>query len=313
MDGRRFNLAVKVGDLATHAKMARTSEIFVLYVEVNPGKPHAFTLAVPVTAGGKGNLCLGKHGVFQHVDGRQYDVVVADLIENPISILEAMVAPFKKIGSLVTGKIESMTTEATKALEKETQEAVSEVKETASKAASASTAATPASARKAPRGQGMAAGAAGMAAGWGVAIAALGSSLAYVTKTLSSLSLLTILGGIAGAVLAVVLPASLVTAIRLRRRDLSAILEGSGWAINARMRLTWSLSRYFTELPGLKSTRTILVRVLTWIVTLGLIVALGLLARHAFRAADILPQEGTPGTSATGGDAVPTPHSRPAP
>ncbi len=307
MDGRRFNLAVKVGDLKAHARMARTSEIFVLYVEVRPGTPEAFKLAIPVTAGGKGNLCRGKRGVFQHVDGREYDAVVVDLIENPVSILEAMAAPFRKIGALITGKIESMTTEATKELEKETQEVVSEVEQTATRAVSSGATGKEAGASglREGGGQGSAAGVAGMAAGWGVAIAALGSSLAYVTKTLSSLSFLTIVGGIAGAVLAVILPASLVTAIRLRRRDLSAILEGSGWAINARMRLTWSQSRAFTRTSGPGAVRLLVWRIAVWVVVVGAIAALGLLARHSMDTPQVPPSPvPSPVLQGAGGDGL---------
>ena len=43
--------------------------------------------------------------------------------------------------------------------------------------------------------------------------------------------------------------ALLVAWLKLRRRDLSAILEGSDWGINARMRLTHSQALEFTHRP----------------------------------------------------------------
>ena len=61
------------------------------------------------------------------------------------------------------------------------------------------------------------------------------------------------LAGILAAVAAVAVPASLVAHLKLRRRDLSAILEASGWAINAHMRLTRRQADYFTCVPGYPS------------------------------------------------------------
>jgi cytochrome c-type biogenesis protein CcmH/NrfG len=48
----------------------------------------------------------------------------------------------------------------------------------------------------------------------------------------------------------VLVPTAIVAALKLRRRDLSAILEGAGWAINARMRLNRRQRRQFTRLPS---------------------------------------------------------------
>jgi len=72
-----------------------------------------------------------------------------------------------------------------------------------------------------------------------------------------------------------------VALIKLRRRDLSAILEGSGWAINARMRLTRRQSRFFTQRPsyplGAKGTP----RRRWWILVLVVLaVVLAVLALH---------------------------------
>src|SRR5690606_29753501 len=89
----------------------------------------------------------------------------------------------------------------------------------------------------------------GMLAGGGIAVAALGSSLAFITKTLAGLKWYTIVAGVGGALAAVILPTIIVAWLKLRSRDLSAILEGAGWAVNLRMRLTHRQSRSFTERP----------------------------------------------------------------
>ena len=237
MDGWRFNLAVKTEDRAQHAEMAKTSNVFVLYIEIPPrdnGK--RFEVAVPVTSGVGGNLCIGKRGIFCDIYGNECDAKVVSIIENPISFGEALLSPFRRIGRLMTGKLESLTTAAEKKLDAKTTIVMDKV---------AAKPSQPQPVQKAGGGVHTA----GAVMGAGVAIAALGSAVAYITKTLASVSPLTIVAGIFGAILIVMLPMSIVAFLKLRKRNLSTILEGSGWGINARMRLTRKQARFFTERP----------------------------------------------------------------
>jgi len=237
IDGRRFNLAVRVDDRKEHVKIAETSNMFVLYVEVTPGPAggEKYEVAVPVTAGGKGNLCVGKRGLFVDVHNNQCDARVVGIIENPISLREAFVAPFVRMGRLLTGKIESLTARAEEKLDTSTSEAVGRI-------------ASGGDSQNAPRpASGASTG--GMLMGAGVALAALGSALAYITKTLADTSWVAIVIGVLAALLVVLLPTSIVAVLKLRKRDLSAILEGSGWGVNARMRLTSKMARFFSAKP----------------------------------------------------------------
>ena len=237
IDGRWFNLAVKVDNRQQHCEVAKTSNMFVLYVQITPkpGQP-TFEVAVPVTSGGKGNLCLSKRGVFYDVAGNECDAKVVHIIENPISFKEALLSPFRRLGRLLTGKIESITTAAEKKLDAQASVAISQ--------ASPQPAASQPAAKQA---SGLAAG--GLLMGGGVAIAALGSAAAYITKTLSQVSWLAIVIGITGALLLVMLPMAIVAFLKLRKRDLSVMLEGSGWGINAPMRLTHHQAQFFTQRP----------------------------------------------------------------
>ncbi|MFH1731742.1 MAG: hypothetical protein ABIF82_08840 [Planctomycetota bacterium] len=276
MDGRRFNLAVKVEDRAQHSATAKSSNMFVLYVEVVPageGRPK-YEAAVPVTSGGKGNLCVGKRGVFEDVDRVLHDAKVVQIIENPISVTEALASPFQRLGGLVTSKIGGLTAEAEKKLD----------------AAGTSTLAAVTAAPKEPAATAAPAAASGPGAGnllmgGSIAVAALGSAAAFITKTLAGLKWYTVIGGLVGAVLAVMVPISIVALMKLRRRDLSAILEGSGWAINARMRLTMSQARFFTRRPRYPVGAVGVYRpawpLLVVIVVVAVVLVVGLWLRHA--------------------------------
>jgi hypothetical protein len=240
MDGRHFDLAVRVPDRARHKAVAATSRMFVLYVHLYARDGGVATeVAVPVTSGGIKNLARGKRGIFHDVGGAEFDAEVVDIIENPISIGEAIWAPFKRLAALVTTKVESLT-----------QEAEAELDGSATRAVTAVYHGRPEAATAPPAPPGVFAGA-GILAGGGVAIAAVGSALAYFVQTITSIPWWQALVGLATAVAAVALPAAIVAFVKLRKRDLSAILEGSGWAINARMRLTHAQSLFFTRAPRL--------------------------------------------------------------
>jgi len=236
MDGRHFEFCILVADRPAHAKVAATGNMCVLYVRVSPAEGAAYELAVPVTSGGLGNLCMGKRGMFRTVDAVESDARVVQVIENPVSLGEAVVSPFKRLIGLMTGKIEALTAKAEKTLDAEAGTITERPAE-----------AKPAQPPEAAKGGGLMAG--GLLMGGSVAVAALTSAIAYITKTLSGVGTGQILFGIGAAVMVVMLPASIMAFIKLRRRDLSALLEGSGWAINARMRLTFKQGRFFTSRP----------------------------------------------------------------
>lgn len=238
MDGRHFSMAVKVPDRKKHIIPSSRSNMFIMYVEISSkegGK--LYEVAVPVTAGNRGNLHIGKWGIFRDVYNVERHATIAEIVENPISLREAIIAPFIRLGHTISGKLEDITSQAEKKLESKGSQVVTDVQKVADK--------PPAQAKKAnPNAQG------GLLAGGGIAVAALGSSLAFITKTLSSMTLMDIFGGLLAALLAVILPATISAYLKLSRRDLSAILEGAGWGINARMRLTHRQSHTFTHRPN---------------------------------------------------------------
>jgi len=233
MDGRRFNLSVLVPHRAEYLRGIEGGTMFIMIVALtHTQRKETFEIAVPATSGHQGNLKLGKHGVFQHVDGSQWFATVVHIADNPISLGEAMMEPFKRLGKAVTQKVESITQAAEKKLELSGGEAVTQIQSTA-----------PAPA--APQASG------NMLAGGGIAIAAVGSSLAFITKIFSELQPAGVVKGLAVAVLAVLIPSSIIAWLRLSKRDLSVLLEGADWAVNSRMRLSATQCRAFTQKPNL--------------------------------------------------------------
>lgn len=225
IDGRWFNMAIPVADVNAHSAIAKNSGIFIIYLDVIPNdKSPALKVAMPATSGTRGNLSVGKRGVFFDLKGAEHDAVITKIVEAPISLREAMLAPFKKVGDFLIGKIEGKSANAEKSL----------------LATVDSTTKTP------PAAQG-GNSPANMMMGLSLSFAALGSSLAFITKSLGGMDIWTIIQGLAVAFFAVLVPIVVVALIKMARQDLSLILEGCGWAVNQRMRLTRKLRKQFTS------------------------------------------------------------------
>jgi hypothetical protein len=141
--------------------------------------------------------------------------------------------PFVRLWRILEGRIETWSTSAEKGLETEFGKALP--------ATGTPPAATPAPKQAQPRIAG------GAFMGFAFVTAALGSAFAFITKTFSSMGKQQILLSLAAAVGIVVFPITLVAFLKLRRQDLSSLLEGCGWAINARMRLNHKQRHQFTR------------------------------------------------------------------
>ena len=108
-------------------------------------------------------------------------------------------------------------------------------------------------------------------AGGGVAVAALGSSFAFVMKTLAGLTPIKILISFLALFLAFLIPAGIVAYLKLRNRDLSAVLEGNAWGINGRMKLTSEQAKQFTRQPRHPGYQAHFTRHLPWIAVIALV------------------------------------------
>ena len=223
IDGRQITFTMKVQDRQAHKKIAENSCMYLLYVEVTgrQEKDIKFEIVAAVTSGTAGRLRIGKRGIFFTVDDREWDAEIVDIVENPISIGESVRAPFQQFTSFIRKQIDKFTKSREGKLEKSFT---------------------------APSASGTTRD---LLLGGGIAIAALGSSFAYVTKALSQVKPAHILVALAGIAAVVLLPGIIVGFIKIRKRDMSVLLEASGWAVNVHMRLSDTLGRLFTHVPNL--------------------------------------------------------------
>ena len=255
IDGRIFQLNIKVTDPNSHAAVAKNSGVYLMYSEITSSDPkEKFFMVTPVTSRRLGRLGINKRGVLFDRDGREWDARVVKVVDNPVSLIEAMMAPFRKIGAMLAGTVQKLTSSAEKQIqtkltstgakmEKGVAEGITVTERQA--AADSQTVATAAQGAAAPQGK----SSRDLLLAGGVTIAALGSSFAFIAKTIASLKLHQALAVMAFGLGIVLIPVMLIAIYKLYRRNLSAILEASGWAINGRMRLTYRLGKIFAPRP----------------------------------------------------------------
>jgi hypothetical protein len=238
VDGRRLEFCAKVENRGAHKAVASESLIFLVYAQVleKDSAAPAFEVVAPVTAGERGRLRAGKRGIFIDVAGKEWDAIVVEVVENPISIQEAAFAPFRRLQKMIGDRIQSMLEKAQASREKAMAVEAAGTIDAA--------AAPPREEKKADSG-----GTQNLLIGGSIAFAAVGSALAYVVSAVTAISPLKLLGGLAGIAAVVAGLAGVLGWLKLRRRDLGLLFEASGWAINPRMKITRRLGLIFTRTP----------------------------------------------------------------
>lgn len=246
LGGRKYTLSVLVTNRAAHSALTALGTTCILYVQVAPkdGTP-GYEVAVPVTSGRSTELAVGKRGVFYDVDGVESDAVVTQVVRQPVSLWEAMTMPFARIGDFITSKVEGLASAGEKTFDSTLEQGYTNATNAPLVAPPPAAAAAPAAA--APAGGGLA----GIVAAGGLAAAALGSSFAFIMTQVKSLTLVDLISAATLIAIVVMAPAGLLGWLKLRRRNLALLLEGSGWALNDRLMLTPELSSLVTRRPKL--------------------------------------------------------------
>ena len=224
IDGKELSLCFHVDSEAAHSGLVGRSKCCVIYVKLTrPAEGATRQICAVVTAGTVAGLYVGRNGVFCDRDGKDWEAVITKVVEAEVSLAEAFWSPWRKLGESVAGIIKKFLGEK-------------QAKSTA--LMSAPTAA--------PAKEGGAAMASSVAA-IGIGVGMLGAAAASLMAVLSSMTALQIAGSVLGLILVISLPSVILTWFNLRRRDLGAILNACGWAVNREMRFSMKLARTFTK------------------------------------------------------------------
>ncbi len=234
LDGRECRLCLRVSDPTKHAVLATLSRAFVAYCECRrKDSPTKFHIAAVFSAGDSANLIVGRNGIFRDRNGLLWDTTIVRLIENPISIREAFLMPYVRLGRFIGEKLEKWAVSRDKEMQKQMETGVE-------------TAASDNSAANKGNSPSMG-GVAGMLAAGGIALGAVGAGLASLFNTMKALTWWELPLVILGVILMISLPSMIIAWLKLRKRTLAPLLDASGWAVNGRTLISAKLGRILTR------------------------------------------------------------------
>ena len=227
LDGRACDLCVRVQDMAKHAALASFSKTYLVYCDcTRRGSAEKMTIAAAITAGDSEQLMVGRNGVFYDRKGQDWDATIVKIVDHPISIRQAILAPYRRIGRMVSEQIEKFAAARDKAV---TDQGAVTITEAVTTAGERKTSAAPAPFDVAKF--------AGIFAAIGLAIGALGTALASIVANFMSLRGWQMPLAILGVFVAISGPSMIIAALKLRERNLGPLLDANGWAVNGRVRV----------------------------------------------------------------------------
>ena len=228
IDAKELHLCFHVDGEAAHAALAEKSNCCILYLKlVRPADKAERCVCAVVTAGKVAGLYVGRNGVFCDRDGKFWEAVVTKVVESQVSLREAFWSPWKKMGEGVACAVKKFLGD----------------RQAKGEAAAQALVAQPAAGQNSQAGAAMASSVAAI----GIGIGMVGAAFASLMAVVSSMPWWKILIGIVAIVVVVSLPSVILTWFKLRRRDLCAILNACGWAINRPMKFSMRLARTFTR------------------------------------------------------------------
>jgi hypothetical protein len=240
LDSRSCRLCIRVDDISSHATFATMSRVYVAYLECHRPSGETMKIAAGFTQGDSDYLFVGRNGVFYDRRGRDWDATIVKIIESPISIRQSILAPYKKVASFVSdlfakfaaSKDKVVTTGLNKAASAAATEVVQVVQ--------------PAPPPPPPSSFDIAKFA-GIFAAVGLAVSAIGVALAAVFKGIENMPLWEKPLIVVVLLLLISGPSMLIAFLRLRQRTLGPLLEGTGWAVNGRVKINVPLGAALTD------------------------------------------------------------------
>ena len=223
IDERACDLCIKVSDMGAQGTMAPLSNMYILYCDCTcKSKPGTMTIAAIITDGDVGSIMVGKHAVFYDRDGLGWNATVTKIIENPISIRQAFWSPYRKMSKSIEDMINKRAAEK-------------DAKVMADANAKIQTAEIPAEGKKPEiKPPFDIAKFAGIFAAIGLAIGLVATAISGLFEWLGLHWYHWII--MFCAIIAIISGPSMVMAwLKLRKRNLSPVLNANGWALNARV------------------------------------------------------------------------------
>jgi hypothetical protein len=233
LDGRCCELCIEASDPGKHALLSAMASTYLAYCDCTRPNGARMCIAAAFTDGDSDNLFVGRNGVFYDHQGQPWDATIVRTVSHPISIRQALWAPYKKLARLVQEQLMRRAAAA----------------EEASSAELAGAAASATSMDKSKRPESSKIDV-GTVAAIGVAIGGIGAMVTGVLAAFLGLGIWMPLGFLLALVL-ISGPSVLLAYLKLRQRNLGPLLDASGWAVNGRGRVNIPFGASLTRMATL--------------------------------------------------------------
>ena len=257
IDQRSCRFCMKVLDMAKHNATAAPCGMYLLYCDcTTKSKPGVLQIVAAMTVGEVGDLFVGKNAIYYDNDGVEWDAVVTKIVDNPVSVGQAFWSPYRRMAKTVEDLIGKKAAEKdAKMMDKANAQINAAPDAMAKKDAPADAPADGSAAPAAVKPPFDIAKFAGIFAAIGMALGMIGSALVALFTGLAALKWWELLMVFIGLMLMVSGPAMVLAWLKLRRRNITPLLNANGWAINASSKISIPFGETLTDMakfPKLK-------------------------------------------------------------
>jgi len=224
IDGRELELCLEVRNPAAHATLAGFSAICLLYCDIARTTGEKASIVAALTAGAADRVYIGRNGIYFDEDGKDWNATITKVVIQPVSIREAFLSPYKWLART----IEEFAARRAGAAEANRQ---NQLKDVAQKTVEQPAKTAQPAEQVVPKKVDV-----GTVAAIGVALGSIGAMITSILGLFIGMGVWMPIG-IVVVFLLISGPSMILAAIKLRRRDLSPLLNAEGWAINGRLKL----------------------------------------------------------------------------
>jgi hypothetical protein len=235
IDQRACSLCLRVDDPAAHMPLGALGKVYIAYCTLSRPSGERMSIAACFTQGDGDYLMVGRNGLFYDRQGRDWDATIVKIVDHPISIRQAFWSPYKKFVRFIEEQVTKRAATADDA-------ATARMKDAAVTAVDTTVDGN--RPREKPKFE------VGAVAALGVGIGAVSTMIGGAIAGFVNLGWWMPLG-LAGLILLVSGPSMLIAWLKLSQRTLGPILEGTGWAINGRVKINIPLGAYLTRAKAL--------------------------------------------------------------
>lgn len=251
VDQRALDLCVRVADAGAMAAQATKSFLYLLTCDcVSKHTGKTMKIIAAVTVGDVDDLFVGKNCLFYDRNGVDYDAKITAIMDNPISIKQAMWTPYKKMANLINEQIDKFAAKKEAGVNEGITAGVNEKTETVTAADKENAGEAGKKAASFDISKYV-----GIFAAVTMALGLVFTALATVAKgfvgMLVSLPLwksaLVIIALILGVMILISGPSMFIAWRKLKKRNLAPVLNANGWAVNAGAKINIPFGETLTE------------------------------------------------------------------